>query len=126
MFLCVSLNPAVDKRLRLERLQVGGVNRVNEAIPAPGGKAAHVAMTLKTLGADPLWLGFAGGATGNTTRRRSARTSHSRPRNPHQWVHANKSGDCRGHGRRDRSPGARPTHFPRANFSGSLKSLLNS
>jgi len=29
MFLCVSLNPAVDKRLRLERLQVGGVNRVN-------------------------------------------------------------------------------------------------
>jgi 1-phosphofructokinase family hexose kinase len=64
MFLCVSLNPAVDKRLRLERLQVGGVNRVNEAIPAPGGKAAHVAMTLKTLGADPLWLGFAGGATG--------------------------------------------------------------
>jgi 1-phosphofructokinase family hexose kinase len=64
MFLCVSLNPAVDKRLRLERLQVGGVNRVNEAVPAPGGKAAHVAMTLKTLGADPLWLGFAGGATG--------------------------------------------------------------
>ena len=64
MFLCVSLNPAVDKRLRLERLQVGGVNRVNEAIPAPGGKAAHVAMTLKTLGAAPLWLGFAGGATG--------------------------------------------------------------
>ncbi len=64
MFLCISLNPAVDKRLRLERLQVGGVNRVNEAIAAPGGKAAHVAMTLKTLGADPLWLGFAGGATG--------------------------------------------------------------
>ncbi|HXJ12321.1 MAG TPA: hexose kinase [Candidatus Limnocylindrales bacterium] len=64
MFLCVSLNPAVDKRLRLERLQLGGVNRVNEAIPAPGGKAAHVAMTLKTLGADPLWLGFAGGAAG--------------------------------------------------------------
>ncbi len=64
MFLCVSLNPAVDKRLRLERLQVGSVNRVSEAIPAPGGKAAHVAMVLKTLGADPLWLGFAGGATG--------------------------------------------------------------
>jgi 1-phosphofructokinase family hexose kinase len=64
MFLCVSLNPAVDKRLRLERLQVGGVNRASEASPAPGGKAAHVAMVLRTLGADPLWLGFAGGATG--------------------------------------------------------------
>ncbi|HET6929480.1 MAG TPA: 1-phosphofructokinase family hexose kinase [Candidatus Acidoferrum sp.] len=64
MFLCVSLNPAVDKRLRLGRLQVGSVNRASEASPAPGGKAAHVAMVLKTLGADPLWLGFAGGATG--------------------------------------------------------------
>jgi 1-phosphofructokinase family hexose kinase len=65
MFLCVSLNPAVDKRLRLQRLQVGSVNRASEASPAPGGKAAHVAMVLRTLGADPLWLGFAGGATGN-------------------------------------------------------------
>jgi len=64
MFLCVSLNPAVDKRLRLGRLQVGNVNRASDAHPAPGGKAAHVAMVLKTLGADPLWLGFAGGATG--------------------------------------------------------------
>src|SRR5271166_4627684 len=64
MFLCVSLNPAVDKRLRLERLRVGSVNRAIEVCPAPGGKAAHVAMVLHTLGADPLWLGFAGGATG--------------------------------------------------------------
>lgn len=64
MFFCISLNPAVDKRLRLERLQVGSVNRVSEASPAPGGKAAHVAMVLRILGADPLWLGFAGGATG--------------------------------------------------------------
>ena len=64
MFLCVSLNPAIDKRLRLERLQHGRVNRVMEATPAPGGKSAHVAMVLRTLGADPLWLGFAGGPTG--------------------------------------------------------------
>ena len=64
MFLCVSLNPAIDKRLRLERLRVGDVNRATNACPAPGGKAAHVAMVLRTLGADPVWLGFAGGATG--------------------------------------------------------------
>ena len=64
MFLCVSLNPAIDKRLRLEKLQPGRVNRAFEASPAPGGKAAHVAMVLRTLGADPLWLGFAGGPTG--------------------------------------------------------------
>ena len=64
MFLCVSLNPAVDRRLKMDLLQVGKVNRVCEAREAPGGKAAHVAMVLRTLGAAPLWLGFAGGATG--------------------------------------------------------------
>lgn len=64
MFLCVSLNPAIDKRVRLERLQRGRVNRVTDVAPAPGGKAAHVAMVLRTLGADPLWLGFVGGPTG--------------------------------------------------------------
>ena len=64
MFLCVSLNPAVDRRLKMEVLQVGKVNRVCQAGEAPGGKAAHVAMVLRTLGAAPLWLGFTGGATG--------------------------------------------------------------
>ena len=64
MFLCVSLNPAMDRRLKLDALQVGKVNRAREAKAAPGGKAAHVAMVLRTLGAEPLWLGFAGGETG--------------------------------------------------------------
>jgi 1-phosphofructokinase family hexose kinase len=65
MFLCVSLNPGVDKRLRLQQLRVGQVNRATEVQPAPGGKAAHVAMVLRTLGADPVWFGFSGGASGN-------------------------------------------------------------
>jgi 1-phosphofructokinase family hexose kinase len=65
MLLCVSLNPAIDRRLRLDAFQRGCVNRASQASPAPGGKAAHVAMVLRTLGADPLWLGFAGGATGS-------------------------------------------------------------
>ena len=64
MFICVSLNPAIDKRLTLARLQQGRVNRSTEVASAPGGKAAHVAMVLRTLGADPLWLGFAGGPAG--------------------------------------------------------------
>src|SRR3974390_1638404 len=66
MLVCVSLNPAVDKRLTLGVLQVGKVNRACRAEAAPGGKAAHVAMVLRTLGAEPLWLGFAGGATGES------------------------------------------------------------
>jgi 1-phosphofructokinase family hexose kinase len=65
VFLCVSLNPAMDKRVRLQRLHHGHVNRAMEALQAPGGKAAHVAMVLRTLGADPLWMGFAGGPTGS-------------------------------------------------------------
>jgi 1-phosphofructokinase family hexose kinase len=65
MILCVSLNPAVDKRMRLERLQLKTVNRVRDVRPAPGGKAAHVAMVLKTLNADVTWLGFTGGHSGD-------------------------------------------------------------
>jgi 1-phosphofructokinase family hexose kinase len=64
MILCVSLNPAVDKRMRLERLQLQAVNRARDVRPAPGGKAAHVAMVLKTLGAEVTWLGFTGGHSG--------------------------------------------------------------
>jgi 1-phosphofructokinase family hexose kinase len=64
-FICVSLNPAIDKRLRLDSLKPGRVNRAIEAIPAPGGKGAHVAMVLRALGADPLWLGFSGGPNGD-------------------------------------------------------------
>lgn len=64
MFLCVSLNPGLDRRLEMHELQVGKVNRACKAHAAPGGKAAHVAMVLRTLGANPLWLGLVGGATG--------------------------------------------------------------
>ena len=65
-FICLSLNPAIDKRLRLDALKPGRVNRATEAIPTPGGKSAHVAMVLRALGADPLWLGFTGGPNGDS------------------------------------------------------------
>jgi len=39
---------------------------VLDAIPEPGGKAAHVAMALRGLGVRPAWLGFAGGANGES------------------------------------------------------------
>jgi 1-phosphofructokinase len=65
MFLCVSANPAIDKRIRLAEFRIAAVNRAKEAIPEPGGKAAHVALALRALGARPRWIGFAGGATGD-------------------------------------------------------------
>src|SRR5882762_985162 len=64
-FFCVSLNPAIDTRLILNGFLPGRVNRVAEVYRAPGGKAAHVAMALKGLGAIPTWIGFSGGATGS-------------------------------------------------------------
>jgi len=36
MIICVSANPAIDRRLLLGRLKSGGVNRASSACPLPG------------------------------------------------------------------------------------------
>lgn len=64
MLVCISANPAIDRRLRLENIAVGEINRALSAQPFPGGKAAHVAMVAKALGVDVMWVGFLGGAAG--------------------------------------------------------------
>ena len=61
----MSMNPAIDTRLIVNGFSPGRVNRVSEVYRTPGGKAAHVAMALKGLGATPTWIGFSGGATGS-------------------------------------------------------------
>jgi len=64
VLICISANPAIDRRLRLESMAIGEVNRVLSSQPFPGGKAAHVAMVAKALGVDVMWVGFLGGAAG--------------------------------------------------------------
>jgi 1-phosphofructokinase family hexose kinase len=64
VLVCISLNPAIDKRVHLTRLVPGRVNRASEVRAAAGGKAAHVAMVLQRLGAEPRWIGFSGGSSG--------------------------------------------------------------
>ena len=64
MLVCVSANPAIDRRLRLESLTVGQVNRALSAQRFPGGKAAHVALVARTLGTEVMWVGFLGGGSG--------------------------------------------------------------
>ena len=64
MLLCVSPNPAMDTRVLVKDLQPGQVHRVKSSCARAGGKAAHVAMVLQTLGRTPLWIGFVGGETG--------------------------------------------------------------
>ena len=64
VFICVSPNPAIDKRLTVSSLVPGQVHRVRTLQRFPGGKAAHVAMVLRTLGEAPQWIGLCGGTTG--------------------------------------------------------------
>ena len=65
MFICVSPNPAIDKRITLASLVRGEVIRARAARSFPGGKSTHVAMVLRTLGETPQWIGPCGGATGS-------------------------------------------------------------
>jgi len=54
----------MDTRILVKDLQPGQVHRVKSSCARAGGKAAHVAMVLQTLGRTPLWIGFVGGDTG--------------------------------------------------------------
>jgi len=61
---CLSVNPAVDRRVYLDTLIPGEVNRARSSLAMPGGKAAHVAMAARALGIEANWIGFLGGAIG--------------------------------------------------------------
>jgi len=64
VILCVSANPGMDRRLRINSLVVGGINRASSAQGFAGGKAAHVAMAAHALLAKTVWIAFLGGAIG--------------------------------------------------------------
>jgi 1-phosphofructokinase family hexose kinase len=70
MLICVSANPAIDRRLRIRSLKKGCVNRALSATPYPGGKAVHVALAARALGEEVMWIGFLGGAAGEECERR--------------------------------------------------------
>jgi 1-phosphofructokinase family hexose kinase len=64
VIVCVGLNPALDRRIVLDALELGGVNRALSAEGSPGGKAANVALAARALGSDVRFVGFLGGPTG--------------------------------------------------------------
>jgi 1-phosphofructokinase family hexose kinase len=66
---CVSANPAMDRRLRVVSLAMGEVNRAESAHGFAGGKAAHVAMAARALTAKAVWIGFLGGPIGDDCAR---------------------------------------------------------
>jgi 1-phosphofructokinase len=56
----VTLNPAIDQTVHVERFQVGEVNRVGEVRRNAGGKGVNVASALADLGVSTLATGFLG------------------------------------------------------------------
>lgn len=64
MIVTVSLNPAVDKTCRLERLEAGEVNRLTAAESVAGGKAVNVTKVLRQFRLSVAAVGFLGGRSG--------------------------------------------------------------
>ncbi|MDR1143058.1 MAG: 1-phosphofructokinase [Spirochaetaceae bacterium] len=64
MIVTVTLNPALDKTARVERLLPGKLNRLSSVTLDPGGKGINVSSVIKALGGRSLAAGFAGGNSG--------------------------------------------------------------
>ena len=64
MIYTVTLNPAIDFIVRLDTIELGGVNRMDSDDKFAGGKGINVSRILKRLGIDNTATGFIGGFTG--------------------------------------------------------------
>lgn len=60
----VTLNPAIDKTVMVDKLEVGGLNRVQSMRMDPGGKGINVARVLKNFGMPVKATGVIAGAQG--------------------------------------------------------------
>ncbi len=68
--LCVALNPSIDKRLHVDRLRPGEVQRAMKHESTAGGKGLNVARAVAALGAEVSVTGFVGGSNGDWIRNR--------------------------------------------------------
>lgn len=58
MISCISLNPSIDRTQHVEKLNVGGLNRIKYQIDAAAGKGVNVALTCAALGETTECVGF--------------------------------------------------------------------
>lgn len=65
MIVTVTMNPAIDKTIELDRMVQGGLNRIRRAILDVGGKGINVSKTIRELGGTSVASGFTGGSVGN-------------------------------------------------------------
>ena len=64
MIYTVTCNPALDLAVRLDGLQIGGLNRTAGATLVAGGKGVNVSRVLGELGERNIALGFVAGSNG--------------------------------------------------------------
>lgn len=64
MIYTVTLNPAIDKTIKLKNLLVDHVNRAEEVREDAGGKGINVSKMIKNLMGSSIALGICGGKTG--------------------------------------------------------------
>lgn len=64
MIYTVTLNPSIDYVVRLEKMDLDAVNRIEEDFKLPGGKGINVSRILKQLAVPSTAWGYAGGFTG--------------------------------------------------------------
>ncbi|WP_250674141.1 1-phosphofructokinase [Paraclostridium ghonii] len=64
MITVITFNPSIDRLYKLERFEIGSVQRANLVNPTAGGKGLNVAKVLKKLGEDINCIGFLGGFNG--------------------------------------------------------------
>ena len=65
MIFTVTLNPACDRTVIIERFHLDQVNRVSESRRDPGGKSINVSKVIRALGGESVATGLLGGETGD-------------------------------------------------------------
>lgn len=66
MIVTVTMNPAIDKTVEIERLRHGGLNRIQKVEYDAGGKGINVSKTIRELGGKSVAMGFLAGNGGKT------------------------------------------------------------
>lgn len=64
MIVTVTMNPAIDKTVDIDRLEHGGLNRIRSVEMDAGGKGINVSKTIKAIGGESIATGFLGGRSG--------------------------------------------------------------
>lgn len=64
MIVTVTMNPAIDKTVEIDRLLRGGLNRIKKVEYDAGGKGINVSKTIRELGGESIATGFLGGNSG--------------------------------------------------------------